>query len=65
MSRYPMSVYVLKLLSLRKWVIFSIYRPLNAENLTDFFEEMTTSLTKVIANYANIIVMGDFNIDKE
>ena len=61
MSRYPMSVYVLKLLSL----IFSIYRPLNAENLTDFFEEMTTSLTKVTANYANIIVMGDFNIDKE
>ena len=33
------------------------------ENLTDFFEEMTTSLTKVTSNCENIIVMGDFNID--
>ena len=35
---------------------------LNVENLMDFFEEMTTSLTKVTSNYENIIVMGDFNI---
>ena len=48
--------------SKKKWVIFSIYRPPNVENLTDVFEEMTTSLTKVISNYENI-VMGDFNID--
>ena len=47
----------------KKWVISSIYRPPNAENLTGFFEEMTTSLTKVTSNYENIIVMGDFNID--
>ena len=47
----------------KKWVIFSIYRPPNAENLTDFFEEVTTSLTKVTSIYENIIVMGDFNID--
>ena len=33
------------------------------ENLTDFFEEMTTLLTKVTSIYENIIVMGDFNID--
>ena len=33
------------------------------ENLTDFFEEMTTLLTKVTSIYENIIVMRDFNID--
>ena len=32
------------------------------ENLTDFFEEMTTSLTKVTSSYENITI-GDFNID--
>ena len=46
------------------WVIFSIYRPPNVGNLTDFFKEMTISLTKVTLKYdENIIVMGDFNID--
>ena len=49
--------------SKKKRVIFSIYRPPNVENLTDFFEEMTTSLTEVTSNYKNIIVMRDFNID--
>ena len=49
--------------SKKKWVIFSIYRPPNVENLTDFFEEMSTSLTKAMSNYENIIVMGGFNID--
>ena len=47
----------------KKWVIFSIYRTPNAENLTDFFEEMTTWLTKATSNYENIIFMEDFNID--
>ena len=29
------------------------------EKLTDFFEEMTMSLTKVTPNFENMIVMGD------
>ena len=33
------------------------------KNLTNFFEEMTISLTKAISNYEKITVMGDFNID--
>ena len=50
--------------SKKMWVIFSIYRPPNVGNLTDFFKEMTISLTKVTPKYdENIIVMGDFNID--
>ena len=49
--------------SKKKWVIFSIYRPPNVENLTGFFEEMTISLTKVTASYENILVMSDFIID--
>ena len=40
--------------SKKKWVIFSIYRPPNGENLTNFFEEMTTSLTKAMSNYDSV-----------
>ena len=49
--------------SKKKWVIFIIFRPPNGENLTDFFEEMTTALTKAMSNHENVIVVGDFNID--
>ena len=50
--------------SKKKWVICSIYRLPNTENLTGFFQEMTTSLIKVTQNYdENIIAMGDFNMD--
>ena len=63
MSQNSMSVYVLKLLFLRKSESFSVsIDPPNVENLTYFFEEMTVSLTKVTPNYENII-MGDFDID--
>ena len=51
--------------SKKKWFIFSIYRPQNTENLTDFFGEMTTSITKVTSIYENIVVTEDFNIDIE
>ena len=37
--------------------LFGIYRTPSVENLANFFEEMTTSLTKVASNYENIIVM--------
>ena len=61
MNRNSMSVYVLNYFL---WVIFSIYRTPNVENLTDFFEKMTISLTKVTHHeYENITVTGDFNID--
>ena len=43
----------------KKWVIFSIYRPANVENLKGFFEEMTILLTKAMPNYKNILAMGD------
>ena len=49
--------------SKKKWVIFSIYRLPNVENLPGFFEEMTISLTKVMPKYENIIIMGDLHID--
>ena len=32
-------------------------------NLLTFFEELTTSLSKVILKYENLLIMGDFNID--
>ena len=48
--------------SKKMWV--SICRLPDVGNLTDFFKEMTISLTKVTPKYdENIIVMGDFNTD--
>ena len=32
-------------------------------NLLTFFEELTTSLSKAILKYENLLIMGDFNID--
>ena len=46
-----------------KWICFSIYRPLNSQNLVHFFNELSDSLSKANEPYKNFIVMGDFNID--
>ena len=43
--------------------MFSIYRPSESSNLSTFFEELTTSLSKEILKYENLLIMGDFNID--
>ena len=47
----------------KKWICFSIYRPPESSNLSTFFEELTTSLSKAILKYENLLIMGDFNID--
>ena len=39
------------------------HRPLDAGNLSIFFEELSESLSKAILKYQNIIIMGDFNTD--
>ena len=44
-------------------ICFSIYRPSESSNLSTFFEELTTSLSKAILKYENILIIGDFNID--
>ena len=47
----------------KKWICFSIYRPPEPSNLSTFFEELTTSPSKAIRKYENLLIMGDFNID--
>ena len=39
------------------------YRLPEYSNLTTFFDEITTNLSKALLKYENIILMGDFNID--
>ena len=46
----------------KKWIIYSIYRPPNA-NIETFFSDLSTSLNRALDRYDNIIVMGDINID--
>ena len=38
----------------KKWRCFSTYRPPESSNLSTFFEELTTSLSKAILKYENI-----------
>ena len=47
----------------KKWICFSIYRPPESSNLSTFFEELTTSLSKAILKYENLFIMGDSNVD--
>ena len=47
----------------KKWICFSIYRPPESSNLSTFFEELTTSLSKALLKYENLLIMGDFNVD--
>ena len=47
----------------KKWCILFAYRPPNT-NKDKFFEEIFTSLNKMLVSYDNIVLAGDLNIDK-
>ena len=49
----------------QKWVRFSIYLFPDNTNLTSFFNEIRTSLSKASLKYKSLIVLGDFNIDRK
>ena len=49
----------------KKWVRFSIYLFPDNTDLTSFFNEIRTSLSKASLKYKSLIVLGDFNIDKK
>ena len=56
--------YVLRLLLQRKSGAFLFaYRP-SSTNKDKFFEEIFTSLNKILGNYENIVLAGDLNIDE-
>ena len=50
-------------ISNKKWICFSVCRPLTQNNLESFFNENTTSLSRASEMYDNFIVMGSFSID--
>ena len=43
-----------------KWLIMSGYNP-HKENVSYFFSHVSKGLDKVLANYENFLIMGDFN----
>ncbi|XP_057293820.1 uncharacterized protein LOC130622382 [Hydractinia symbiolongicarpus] len=47
----------------KKWAIFSVYRPPESSNLSNFFIEIVRSLDLALKTYDNVVVMGDINID--
>ena len=47
----------------KKWCILFAYRPPSI-NKDKFFEEIFTSLNKMLGNYDNIVQAGDLNIDE-
>ena len=52
-------------ISKKKWICFSIYMPPSTGNIKTFFEEMNEVISKALCKYENLIVIGDFNIDKK
>ena len=46
----------------KKWIIYSVYRPPNFK-LDTFFSHLSTSISRALDKYDNIIIMGDINID--
>ena len=51
------------IISKKKLICFSIYRPPATGNIKTFFDEMKDVISKATCKYENILVMGDFNID--
>ena len=43
----------------------SVYRPPSLSNIDTFFAELTISLSKVVNEFDNLVIMSDFNIDIE
>ena len=44
----------------KKWICFS---PPESSNLSTFFEELTTSLSKAVLKHENLLIMDNFNLD--
>ena len=47
----------------KKWIVYSIYRPPESNNIDAFFSDLSITLNSALDKYENIIVMGDINID--
>ena len=50
-------------ISKKRWFCMSVYKPPSSSNMDTFFAESTTSLSKAVNKFDNLIIMGDFNID--
>ena len=46
----------------KKWIIYSVYRPPNFD-IETFLSSLSTSINRALDKYDNIIIMGDINID--
>ena len=51
------------IVSKKKWIVYSIYRPPESNNIDSFFNDLSTTLNSALDKYDNVIVMGDINID--
>ena len=45
-----------------KWAFVCIYRP-PSQNLSYFLEKLTEVIDNIYTNYANVLIVGDFNIE--
>ena len=57
------TIYFELIIAKKKWCILFAYRP-PSTNKDKFFEEIFTSLDKMLGNYDNIVLAGDLNIDE-
>ena len=50
------------MISRKKWIIFSFYRPPKS-NIANFFSELSKCVDKATRRYENVVLMRDINID--
>ena len=56
---YSECIYSEFTISNKKWICFSIYRPLSTENIKTFFEEMNEVISKALCKYESLIVISN------
>ena len=47
------------IVSIKKWIVYSRYRPPDSSNIDAFFKDISISLNSAFDKYKNAIVMGD------
>ena len=51
------------IISEKKWCLLFTYRPPNNKNIKTFFEEINLSLSTIVNEYDNIMLIGDFSLN--
>ena len=52
-------------ISIKKWIIFVVYRSPKYGNLSEFFEKLSRVVDLATTKYDKVVILGDINIDTQ